>query len=58
MPERKILINDIRVRGIGKSDIPEENDVPTADAEAVVAEVTKSTHIFLQIRWVHMIKII
>lgn len=30
MPGRKILVNDIRVRGIGKSGVPVEKDLPSS----------------------------
>lgn len=29
MPDRKILVNDVRVQGIGKTNIPEDPVLPT-----------------------------
>lgn len=31
MPNRKILVNDVRVRGVGKTDVPEDSVLPSSE---------------------------
>lgn len=39
MPGRKILVNDVRVRGTGKSQIPEETEMPRVTKEPIAQKV-------------------
>ncbi|XP_034950692.1 5-oxoprolinase [Chelonus insularis] len=41
MPSRKIVVNDIRVRGIGKSKIPEEKELPSVTEPPKIEKVAK-----------------
>ncbi|XP_033225027.1 5-oxoprolinase isoform X2 [Belonocnema kinseyi] len=42
MPKRKIFINDVRVRGIGKSDVIEDPLMPASEQPLKVEKVTKT----------------
>lgn len=41
MPNRKILVNDIRVRGIGKIDIQEDPRLPFSNVSPKVEKVSR-----------------
>lgn len=44
MPDRKILVNDVRVRGIGRSEVPEDVEVPRSSEAAKPEKVCNNGH--------------
>lgn len=39
IPDRKILVDDVRVRGIGKTEIPEDTILPPTQASPKIEKV-------------------